>query len=258
MISASGSAYALITGASAGLGAEFARQLAAEGQHLILCARNVAALESLAESLHTQYGVDVHVFSADLSLSEGPGLLWQQIQAQSLQVDLLINNAGSAGGNLLEGDWSEHQAQLNLMTQSVAALCHYALPPMVARGQGKVINIASVVGRFAEVRESSYGPTKSYVVALSQGLAREVSAKGVQVMALCPGFTHTSFHESTDLKAMKDEMPQWLWYDAETVVREGLEASKQGKTLCISGRLYRWLDPLIRIAWIQRLLLKSF
>ena len=252
------SPYALITGASAGLGAEFARQLAAEGRNLILSARNSVALYSLAESLHSQYSVDVRVLSADLSLSEGPGLLWQQIQDQNLPVDLLINNAGSAGGKLLEGEWSEHQAQLNLMTQSVAALCHYAIPLMVARGSGRVINIASVVGRFAEVRESGYGPTKAYVIALSQGLAREVAPSGVQVMALCPGFTHTSFHESTDLKAMKNDMPKWLWYDAETVVREGLLASKHGKTLCISGRLYRWLDPLIRIAWMQRLLLKKF
>lgn len=157
MSSSGGFSYALITGASAGLGAEFARQLAAEGHCLILCARNVTALESLADSLNTQYGVDVRVFSADLSLSEGPGLLWGQIQEQNLQVDLLINNAGSAGGNLLEGDWSEHQAQLNLMMQSVAALCHYALPPMVARGHGRAINVASVAGRLPKCARAVTG-----------------------------------------------------------------------------------------------------
>lgn len=254
--SANRKSYALITGASAGLGAEFARQLAATGQHLILCARNMEPLEASAASLAAAHNIDVITFAVDLSLDEGPGLLWQQIQQRGLQVDVLVNNAGSAGGNLLKGDWSEHRAQLNLMTQSVAELCHYIVPQMVARGRGQVINVASVVGRFAEVRESSYGPTKAYVIALSQGLAREVASQGVRVMALCPGFTHTSFHESPELKAMKNDMPKWLWYSAETVVREGLRSAKAGETLCISGRLYRWFDPLIRIAWIQRLLLK--
>jgi len=250
--------YALITGASSGLGAEFARQLAAQGRALVLSGRNTTALFTLAESLHRQHRIDVRVFAVDLSHSDGAGLLWQQIQRQNLPIDLLINNAGSAGGNLLVGDWEEHQAQLTLMMQSIAALCHYAVPTMLERGSGQVINVASVAGRVAEARDSNYGPCKAYVIALSQGLARELTHSDVQVMALCPGFTHTSFHDSSDMQSMKSNTPSWLWYDAETVVREALQAAEDGQTLCISGRLYRWLDPLIRITWIQRLLMNNF
>lgn len=249
--------WALVTGASAGLGAEFARQLAAQGWSLLLCARRVEALESLAETLRARHGVAVRVLAADLSAESGPAELWQAVEAADLQVELLVNNAGSAGGKLLEGDWAEHRAQHRLMTQSMAELCHRAIPPMQARGHGRVINVASVVGRWAEARESSYGPSKAYAVALSQGLARELRGSGVSVMALCPGFTHTSFHDSDEMRAMKQSLPAWLWYDAAVVVREGLRASAAGRQLCISGRLYRWADPLLRVAWLQRLILRA-
>lgn len=249
--------YALVTGASAGLGAEFARQLAASGQSLVLCARRLERLRELAQQLASEHGVDVQVIEADLSCSDGALQLWREIQRRQLSIDTLINNAGSAGGDLLRGDWAQHQAQLNLMTQSVAALCHLAVPAMVARGRGQVLNVASVAGRLAEVRESSYGPTKAYVIALSQGLSHEVQARGVQVMALCPGFVHTDFHQSEALKAMKHSTPKFLWYDAETVVTEALHALQSGKNVYLSGRLYRWLDPFLRVRWLQRLLMRG-
>ncbi|MGB0865161.1 MAG: SDR family NAD(P)-dependent oxidoreductase [Granulosicoccaceae bacterium] len=249
--------FALITGASAGLGKEFARQLGAQGWNLLLCSRSSEKLASLALKLRVQSNIDVRTFAVDLSLEDGAHKLWQFVVCEQLEVELLVNNAGSAGGKLLNGEWAEHRAQLRLMTQSMAELCHYAIPPMQTRRCGRVINVASVVGRFAEARDSHYGPSKAFAIALSQGLAREVSGSGVSVMALCPGFTHTSFHDSLELQAMKSNTPAWLWYEAETVVREALQASGAGKSLFISGRLYRWIDPLIRVAWIQKLLLRG-
>ena len=118
-------------------------------------------------------------------------------------------------------------------------------------GRGVNINVASVAGRIARGGDSHYGPTKAYVIALSEALALTVKDKGVNVSALCPGFTHTDFHETAGLNEMKRSSPSFLWYDAETVVREGLRGVDKGKPIVVSGRLYRWLDPLMQSVWTR-------
>ena len=235
---------ALITGASAGLGVEFAHQLAAAGYDLVLVARRKEKLDTVADELRQRHGCDVHTLSADLSEPGAPAAIEAAIERP---IDYLVNNAGSAGPNLLEDrDWPEQDAFLRLMMISVAEMCHRFVPPMVERGFGRVINVSSFAGRVVRSAGANYGPSKAYLISLSEELALMTHGSGVHVSALCPGFTHTDFHAAGDLQEMKDGLPSWLWYDADVVVREGIEAVERGKAVAISGRLYRVLDPLAR------------
>jgi short-subunit dehydrogenase len=239
--------WALITGASAGLGAEFARQLAAENCNLLLVARRVKPMQELGERLSAEHGVRFETLSADLSNPSAPEYIANHCAANGLEVSFLVNNAGCEPPDLLMNrEWKAHRAYLDLMMTSVAALCHFFIPAMLERGFGRVVNVASVAGLITAPGDYSYGPTKAYLVALSKSMTATIGGRGVNVMALCPGFTHTDFHQSPALTRMKRGMPAWLWYDADVVVREGLEALEKGKSVCISGRLYRWVLPLVR------------
>jgi short-subunit dehydrogenase len=246
---------ALVTGASAGLGVEFARQLAARGHDLVLVARRERLLKEVAADLSQRHAVDVAVCAADLAERGAPARIEAFTRDRGIVVDWLVNNAGSSGRHLLDDrDWGDHAAFFELMMVSVAQMCHRFVPPMRARGFGRVINVSSFAGRLARPGGSNYGPAKAYVVALSEALALELRGTGVLVSALCPGFTHTDFHEVAGLQEMKSGMPDFLWYDADTVVREGLEAVDAGRSVRVSGRLYRWLDPWAQSVWTRRLL----
>jgi short-subunit dehydrogenase len=246
---------ALITGASAGLGAEFARQLAAQGKGLVLVARRREPMEELAAELRRSHGVDVEVLASDMTDPDTPAWLLAETQARGLQVDYLINNAGSEGPDLIRTrNWPRNDAYLRLMMTSVAAMCHEFIPAMVERGFGRIVNVASVAGRMTVGGDYSYGPTKAYLIALSKGLSSAFKSQGVYVMALCPGFTHTEFHASEKLTAMKQATPGFAWYDADVVIREGLAALEKGKDEYTSGRLYRFLVPVLRQRWTRGLL----
>lgn len=247
-----------MTGASAGLGVEFARQLAARGIDLVLIARREERLKEVAAELAQSHAVSVSVLAADLADRSAPADIERFTSERGIAIDWLVNNAGSAGPHLLDDrDWDAQAAFFELMMLSVAQMCHRFIPPMRARGFGRVINVSSFAGRLARPAGSNYGPAKAYLVALSEELALDLRGTGVLVSALCPGFTHTDFHEVADLMEMKRGLPDFLWYDAETVVREGLRAADSGKPIQISGRLYRWLDPLAQSVW-TRPLLKRF
>lgn len=240
-------ARALITGASAGLGKEFARQLASKGHDLIIAARRLQPMQDLAEQLTTDYNVAVDIVVTDLADPSGAAQLNEVISRRGLTVDYLINNAGASGPDLLHGrHWQAHQRYLELMMTSVTGLCHYFIPAMQKCGYGRVINVASVAGQITTPGDYSYGPTKSYVIALSKSLSVSLKDDNVHVLALCPGFTHTDFHASAALTHMKKSTPEFIWYDAEVVVREGLAAVEKGKSVYTSGRLYRFLMPILR------------
>ena len=238
---------ALITGASAGLGAEFARQLAAQGKDLILVARRTEPMEELAAKLTDEFNVAVDIIQADLSAVDATADLYAEVCKRGLDVDYLINNAGSVGPDLLtDRNWPAQQKYIELMMTSVAGMCHHFIPPMQQRGFGRVLNVSSVAGHVSLSGDTSYGPTKAYLIALSKGLAATTRAQGVHVLALCPGFTHTEFHQSAELTRMKKRSPDFIWYDADVVIREGLKALEDGKTVYLSGRLYRWLIPVLK------------
>lgn len=246
--------FALITGASAGLGAEFARQLAANGTNLVLVARRADKLQGLATALADEFGVTTHICPADLGDTTAPEAIQGFCEERALQIDWLINNAGIAGPDLLQDrDWGEQAQFFQLMMLSVAEMCHRFIPAMVDRGFGRVVNVASVAARIPRSGGSNYGPSKAYLVALSEELNLTVAASGVHVSALCPGFTHTDFHETAGLMDMKNGMPKWLWYDADVVVGDALKGVEAAKPVVISGRLYRWLDPLFQSVWTRKL-----
>ena len=245
---------ALITGASAGIGAEFAVQLAEDGYDLVLVARRADRLESLGASLTDRFGVKVLVVAADLSLPGAPISIQQQVAEAGIEIDYLVNNAGSSGPDLIrDRHWDEHEAFFRLMMTSVAQMCHLFVPDMQRRGFGRVINVASVAGLIALSGGANYGPVKRYVIGLSEELAIMVNGDGVHVTALCPGFTHTEFHDVAGLTQMKSRMPKLLWYDAAVVVREGRKAVESGKSVQVSGSLYRLLVPLLRFRPVQRI-----
>jgi short-subunit dehydrogenase len=246
---------ALITGASAGLGVEFARQLASREKDLILVARRTEPMKALARELADKFPIEVDVIQADLSDAEATSNLFAEVSRRGHTVDYLINNAGSVGPDLLnDRDWPAQQKYIELMMTSVAGMCHHFIPPMQERGFGRVLNVASVAGHISLAGDSSYGPTKAYLIALSKGLAATLRGHGVHVLALCPGFTHTDFHLSEKLARMKRSTPAFIWYDADVVGREGLAALEKGKDVYISGRLYRYLTPLLKTrlgAWVS-------
>jgi len=245
---------ALITGASAGLGAEFARQLAAQGYNLVLVARRREKLEELAAQLQQTHGITCHVEAADLVDPAAPQALYDSLQDKGIHVDYLVNNAGIAGPGLLDvRDWEQQKDFYQLMMTSVAHLCHLFIPPMQERGFGRVINIASVAGRIPRADGCNYSSSKAYIVALSESLAVTLADTDVNVSALCPGFTHTEFHEVAGMMEMKNSMPKWLWYPAATVVADGIKAVEKGKPVYVSGRLYRWVDPFFQSVWTRRL-----
>jgi len=249
---------ALITGASAGIGRELARQLAAAGKDLVLVARREDALQALAAELREAHGVAIDVIKADLSDPAAPAALFEETRRRNLDVDYLINNAGSSGPDLLsDRSWSDNGDYLQLMTTSVAAMCHFFIPPMRERGFGRVLNVASVAGLLTVSGDYSYGPTKAYLVALSKGLSVALRDEGIHVTALCPGFTHTDFHASEKLTNMKRSTPGFIWYDVDVVVREGLRALEKGRDVYISGRLYRFLIPILRMP-LSRWLISAF
>lgn len=245
---------ALITGASAGLGAEFARQLAAQGYNLLLVARRRDKLAELATELEAAHAIKCHIASADLVDPAAPAALYDTAQSLGLKIDYLVNNAGIAGPDLLEDrDWAEQADFYQLMMTSVAHLCHLFIPGMRERGFGRVINVASVAGRVPRADGCNYSPSKAYIIALSEALDATLKGTDINVTALCPGFTHTDFHAAAGMLEMKNNLPGWMWYPAATVVADGIKAVERGKPISISGRLYRWVDPLFQSVLTRRL-----
>ena len=244
-------AWAIITGASAGLGAEFARQLAEQGYDLLLIARRELKLAALARELPN---VTVRKLVMDLSQPEAAQNVAEYVREHDLTVEVLVNNAGVGGPDLIEErSWQAQRDFIQLMLVSVAALCHELMPQMIKRRRGTVINVASFAGLVPFVGHNNYGPAKAYMVALSEALYAGNRRSGVHVMALCPGFTHTEFHATGELAEMKAATPGWVWYPAREVVAEGLLAARKRKVVYVSGRLYRCLWWLIRLPFLRSL-----
>ena len=142
---------------------------------------------------------------------------------------------------------------MTLMQTSVAEMCHRFIPKMLEKKFGRGINVSSVAGRISRAGDCHYGPMKAYLVALSEALNASTHNHGVNVSALCPGFTHTDFHQVGDLEEMKERTPKFIWYSAQTVVEEGLRAVEKGRSIQLSGRLYRWIDPLFQSVWTRKI-----
>lgn len=238
---------ALITGASAGIGASFARLLAAEGFDLLLVARREERLTSLAEELRSAHGVRVEVFVADLSDPAAPADIMAFADAQDLAIDVLVNNAGMAATtSFADSTWSALAGEIQLMVTAVTELTHRVVPGMKTRGWGRIINLSSLAAFSPPGQSLLYSGIKSYVAYMSQSLDMELKPAGIHVTALCPGFTHSEFHDAMGVTQAASKLPSILWQQPEEVVREGWAAVNKGKPICIPGRVNKVLAGLTR------------
>jgi short-subunit dehydrogenase len=233
---------ALITGASAGIGAALARVFAAGGWDLILTARRARPLQTLADELAAT-GATVTVIPEDLADPAAPQRLFEAVAARGLTVDGLVNNAGfSRTAGFLETDPVEHAAMIRVMLTAPVELARLFAPGMVERGYGRILNVASLAGRMpATGGDTLYGPIKSFLIKASQGLHLELRGTGVHVTALCPGYTLTEFHDANGTRAeVSAAYPGWMWMDPGRVARigyEGVEANRAAVTPGVMNNL---------------------
>ena len=228
---------ALVTGASAGIGAAFARLLARRGFDLVITARREDRLQALGAELRA-LGAEVVVIPADLAEPGASDRLLAGAAENGRTVDVLVNNAGyGLPGRYVSTSWAEQQAFLQLMLVSVCELTHKALPGMVERRYGRVVNVASLAGLVpGAAGHTLYGATKSFLIKMSQSLHLETRGTGVEVSALCPGFTWSEFH---DVNGTRERVtagtPRWAWQTAEAVAQAGWAGVEAGRAVVVSG-----------------------
>jgi len=239
----------LITGASAGIGAAFARELAARGHDLVLVARRTERLHALADELRQSHGVEAHVLPADLADPDAPRQLSDALQNQGLAVDWLVNNAGyGVPGTFEASDWPVHADFLQVLLTAPTELAWRLLPGMRERGYGRIVNVASLAGHVpGSAGHTLYAASKAYLIKFSQSLALENRHLGVHVCALCPGFTWSEFHDVTGTRALVGKLPRFMWQDAQAVVREGIEAAERGEVVHVTGRVNRAIKALAKL-----------
>ena len=247
---------ALITGASSGIGATFARRLAARGHNLILVARREERLRALAAELEQQHRITAEVLVADLSAPDGLERVENRI-AELDSLDMLINNAGfGALDKFAEIDVRKALAMIQVHVVAPVRLTRATLPGMIARGRGAIINVSSLAAFFPMRGNTTYCATKAYLNAFSLALEAELRGAGVQVQALCPGFTYTEFHDSPEFEDFdRSQIPKTFWMSAERVVTASLNALGKNRVISIPGVKNRLLALLAR-SGLASLLLK--
>lgn len=242
----------LITGASAGIGAEFARQYAALGWDLALTARRANRLEALAAELTAAHGVEVHVFAEDLADPAAPSRLVAALEEKALEVDGLVNNAGyGLPGTFFSTRWEDQSAFLQVLYTAPVELTHRLLPGMAARGFGRIINVASLAGYTAgSAGHTLYASVKSGLIKFSESIEAECQALGhtdIHCTALCPGFTWSEFHDVNGTRETTNKMPKWMWMEAAPVVKAGIDAVNRGQPVVVPGGVNKFLAILTRI-----------
>lgn len=236
---------ALITGASSGLGAEFARQLAARGADVVLVARDEAALTALAAEIERATGRRAEVLAADLLDTAQRERVAARLSITDRPVDLLVNNAGYGLPLAFEtNDVEEEARHLALHVEVPMRLSHAVLPGMLARGSGRIVNVASVAGLMPR---GTYGAVKGWLVSFSRWANVAYRDRGVTVTAVCPGFVHTNFHERLGLPPGEEGIPGWMWLHAPDVVREALRDVARGRSVSIPSLRYKALVAASRL-----------
>lgn len=236
---------AVITGASSGLGAEYARQLAARGTDLVLVARDADALHDLAGFLVAEHGVGAEVLVADLLDADRLDEVVRRVSDPRHPIDMLVNNAGFGLPLAFErNDIDDEIRHLHLLVEVPMRLTHAALGPMLQRGSGRIVNVASVAGFLPR---STYGACKGWLISFSQWANGRYARRGVTVTAVCPGFTHTDFHERMGLPPGQEGVPGWMWLDAADVVAESLRDVARGKAVSVPSLRYRAIVGLSRL-----------
>lgn len=238
---------ALITGASSGIGAAYARQLASRGYDLILVARREGRLTALAAELQQRHPIDVEILVADLSNPADLGRVEARI-AKLEALHMLINSAGfSVGGKFVEFDLSRQLAMIQLHVVANVRLSRAVLPGMIARGSGVIINVSSLSALMPESVNATYAATKSYLLTFSESLHSELIGTGIRVQVLLPGCTATEFWKNPDcVEFHYSRVPKLLWMSAEEVVAESLNALDGGRVICVPGVVNRLIAAVVR------------
>lgn len=233
--------YALITGASSGIGAAIAREYARRGVPLVLSARRRERLESLAAELRDR--VPCEVLVADLADPGAPRAMFEELAARGIGIGRLVNNAGyGVAGNYLSSPWPAQAAFLQVMVTAVSELTWRFLPQIRASGQGRILNVASFAGLAPGANgQTLYAGAKSFLIKFSESLALENICFGVHVCALCPGFTHSEFHDVTGTRERVSKLPRWMWLQADEVARAGVDGVEAGRVRVIPGFGYKLL-----------------
>ncbi len=241
--------WALITGASAGIGASFAHQLAAKGWNLVLVARREDKLQKLQQQLIEKHEIDCLYLSKDLSLVDANQDTFDYCHQQGINISMLINNAGyGVPGDFDSVDWKTHHDMLQLMLTSVVELTHLFYPQMKATKKGYIINVASLAGLAPpSAGHTLYGAVKSFLIKFSQSLHLEAKDHKVHVTALCPGFTYTEFHDVNGTRNMVSKMSKKLWMSADDVVSQGLTAVENNQAVYINGWRNKTIATLVKI-----------
>ncbi len=240
----------LITGASAGIGAAFARIFASHGYDLALTARREDRLEQVADDVRLRYGVEVLVIAADLADPATPEHLLSQIALHGRQVSALVNNAGyGLRGQFNATGWAEQSAMLQVMLTAVVELTHKCLPGMAERRFGRIVNVASLAGLIpGSPGQTLYTPIKAFLVKFSEGLHVETLDTGVHVSALCPGYTYSEFHDVNQTRRQLQRVtPDWLWLGADEVAALGYEAVEANRPICVTGAPNKAIAAVARL-----------
>jgi short-subunit dehydrogenase len=236
----------LVTGASSGLGAEYARQLAAKGDALVLVARDRDRLESLAAALRERHGSDVEVLPADLLDPAQLDRVVERLADRARPVGTLVNNAGfGLPLDFAANDIEDEVRHLRLHTEVPMRLTHAVLGSMVDHGGGRVINVASVA---AFIPRSTYGACKGWLISFSRWANVHYRRAGIVVTAVCPGYTHTDFHRRLGLPVGQEGVPSWMWLDAPMVVAASLRDVERGKAVSVPSLRYKGIIALGRVA----------
>lgn len=247
--------WALVTGASAGLGAEFARQLASRGMHLVLVARRGELMDALAAELLTQHGTRCHVIASDLSEPGEPQRVLGEIAAQGVTIELLVNNAGFGIVGEVDGADVDHVLKmLRLNVSALTELTYRLLPGMLERGHGAILNVSSLSAFQPVAYMGAYAASKTFVLHFSESLHCELKDRGITVTAVCPGVTRTSFFDIAGA-------PGWLQkhaaLDVEYVVKRALKALARRHQYDVPGWRNYLLTLLVRIASRRRVVKES-
>jgi short-subunit dehydrogenase len=238
---------ALVTGATAGLGAAFARALAAERRDLVLVARDAERLAKTAKELSEAYQVQVEILAADLADHEGCATVEARLADTARPIEVLVNNAGiGLRSNFTDNPVENEEHMLALNVRAVMRLTHAALPGMMARGHGDVVNVSSVAGFGPTAPGSTYSASKAWVTTFSESIYLAVKHQGVRVIALHPGFVRTEFHASAGIPT--GDIPGPLWLDADDVVRAALADLRRGRPSSVPSVRYKVLGGIVRYA----------
>ncbi|MFI1358058.1 SDR family NAD(P)-dependent oxidoreductase [Streptomyces sp. NPDC020898] len=234
---------ALITGTTAGIGAAFARRLAADGHNLVLVARNTQRLEEQASELSKRHGIRAEVLTADLSADDGIAAVEARLSDREKPVDILVNNAGFGNkGQFPDVPMTDELKMIKVHCEAVLRLTSTAVEGMRERRRGAVVNVASI----AAFVPGTYGASKAWVVQFTQGAAKDMAGSGVRLLALCPGYVQTEFHERAGMGA--DVIPpKWLWLDADRLVSTALTDLARGKSLSIPDLRYKVMMGIVKL-----------